>query len=262
MPLAPTAWPPPAPPRRPRRWLRILLLALLTTGVVVAAGLLWLAAVLSGGIDDLLSFSRPSVDDARVVEARERTRAGLDEERAALVDDVVEPVLGTSAVVATGAGGHCEVGQHNWKVDDPFDLSCEELSAAVVVGDERAFREQVLAVHDRLAAAGWRPSYEHAGTDQSTLAARLRDYWDDRESLGREVYAPADLPSAEYVRNGQRLQVEWVGPAGDSSVAFPLFDIELTTPAGARVANDGAGLLMSSGGWGAALVLYDTSFQE
>ena len=240
----------------------MLLAALLMTGVLLAAGLLWLAAVFSGGLDDLLSAGRPEEGDARVVEVRERTRAALDEDRATLIDDVVEPTLGVGAVVATGGGGHCAVGQHNWKIDDPYDLSCTELSAAVVVGDEALFRHQVLALHQRLVAAGWSPPDGQAGADRSSLAARVRDSWDVRGSFGREGYGPADLPSAEYARNGQALRVEWMGPEGDSALAFRWFEVELRTPDGRRVSNDGAASLVPSGGWGAALVLEDTSFEE
>ena len=262
MPLAATAWPPPAPPRRRRTWLRVLLWLLLAAGVLVAAFLLWLASVLSGGLDDLLSGSGPDADDARVVEARERTQDSLDDDRDELVDGVVAPVLGRSAPVAHVSDGSCQTGQHNWKIDDPFDLSCTEVSAVVVVGDTAVFREQVLALHERLLAAGWRSGDEGSGVDRSSLEARIVEYWDARASFDREAYGPADLPSASYVREGRALEVEWAGPGQGRVFAPPLYDPVLTTPDGREVTGADVGRLVPSGAWGAALVLSETSFEE
>ena len=138
----------PAPRRRLPAWAKLVL------GLVVAAVLgcvLFVAAVavsLSGGLDDVLDLRKPSEDSREVQRARERAADGAD----ALRDELLAVVpLGDTGVRV--ARDDCSVGQHNWKIDDPYDLDCSlaRTSVHTTAGDPVA---EAGAVLDRL-LQGW-----------------------------------------------------------------------------------------------------------
>jgi hypothetical protein len=203
---------PARPPVLRRRWVRVLLWTTGAVAAVVLALFLWFAAMLSGGWDDLLSPGGPSESDVEVVAAGEQALEELAREPL--------PVPGVSAVAAQQ---ECQVGEHNWKIDDDFDLSCVATRTTLSSGQVPAFREQALALHERLAADGW--TIEHAD-----IPSVLREYWDVRSSSGG-AYAPGDLPPAGYVRGELRLEVRWLSapgrfpyepsPAGDAAFVAP-----------------------------------------
>ncbi len=107
-------------------------------GVPLVA-LLFLYASLSGGWDDAFR-PKKSASSKEVREAREKA----------------EPVLAAEAKTLGVSLGevteHCAEGQHNWKIDDDYDISCEVSATTPLSNDPTALR----ALHQRLVAAGWR----------------------------------------------------------------------------------------------------------
>ena len=134
--------------RRILRWVLGVLAAVVAVAALLAANL---AAQLSGGWDEVFDRSHPLPDDPRVVAAREVAGATVDAEVARVVDEVVVPALiagrvaqpaltGPDAATDRGIGfdSGCELGSHNWKRDDPYDLLCTEIRRAIVAGERRS----------------------------------------------------------------------------------------------------------------------------
>lgn len=201
-------------PRGLPGWGRVLLgviglLVLLAVGAVV-----WFVAMLSGGVDDLFSGPGPAEDDARVVAARDASEPALD---AALEE--VRALAGTGAPAATRSRWSCAVGQHNWKIDDPYDLSCRREDAVVVAGGPTAtFRADMLALHDALVAAGWESTW-------SPLTDVVEEYWDGPDpgstaDDGGPTY-PQGLPAASYTRAGVTVEIEWLQPERVRETGIP-----------------------------------------
>jgi hypothetical protein len=193
------------------RWWQTLLLAV--GGVLALFGLLvaLVIASLVGAFESLLGGGDPPrPEDARVVAARERASEPLaqDVER---VTTVAGPALGPGA--ATLGGGevrpYCVEGQHNWKIDDDFDLICDlEHVELVAVRDKDSFRATMTALDAALVADGWSP-YSQFGMDRV-----LEDYWDPygtteppepgtRPSMPNypDGYSMDDLPDARYTKD-------------------------------------------------------------
>lgn len=201
----------PAPARPPvlrRRWVRVLLWTAGTVTALVAALFLWFAAMLSGGFDDLLSPGGPVETDREVVEAGAQAR----EELAAV------PLPVTTAAVAEEQ--QCEVGEHNWKIDDDFDLSCVTTRTTLSPVPAPVFREQALALHEELVRDGWTSEY-------GDIPSVIREYWDVLAAEGD--YAPGDLPSTTYARGELRLEVRWLS-AGGRYPAEPAPGADLVSP--------------------------------
>lgn len=116
----------------PRRRLPFWAKAVLTVTAVACLGAaLFVAAVvvsLSGGLDDALDVRKPTRDSAHVVEARTAAEAALP----ARWEEVTRGVPGATGITLTDGG--CTEGQHNWKIDDSFDLDCVASLAEVVQG--------------------------------------------------------------------------------------------------------------------------------
>ena len=166
-------------------WARALLVIGALGAVLCTAFVAWVFIAFSGGLDDVLDVRDPAPDDRRVVEARERSEERLAAELA-----------GITGTEPSGASADCEEGQHNWKIDDPYDLLCTQSTAtAVPLGADPT--TDLLQLHYRLVADGWTPSGVEAGLE-------------DRSSLERMVveYGPADLPAASYRRDNVGLVVE------------------------------------------------------
>jgi hypothetical protein len=247
-----TAPSPPAVRRRLPTWAKVLLWL---TGIAVAllgAAALWLAAALAGGLDDLLSLPGPSADDERVVRAQQQAERAMRAEADRMLLTVVEPVLGAAAV-ASGSESRCEQGQHNWKIDDPYDLRCHQTHVAVVpAGDVPGFRETALALHEALLSDGWEPG---TGYGAGSLEDALVEHWD--QPPGDDTATPADLPGGSYHRGDRELSVDWVA-AGSTHYGWPL----LSTEDGRDVPAQEAGRLVADGTWAAALVLRTQYFHE
>ena len=220
---------PKSPPRSPRAtphvdWRTPLVVITVVVGgvfVLGAAFVLYVWVGLSGGWDDAFRFDRPTEADPAVQAAREEVESRLVEESAGRVAEVVRPALGPGA---TRAGWvvlrlPCDEGQHNWKIDDDFDLACQlEVMEVVTLDDRAGFRAEMVALDEALRSEGWRSD------EYDSMSRVLEDYWDrdipdgaldgGQFSSGPETYSMDDLPQAEYRREApdarpQRLTVSW-----------------------------------------------------
>lgn len=173
----------------------MLLAVALVVVLVVVALFVWAVA---GGWDGLRPAA--SADDRRVVSARERAGAELDDLAAR-----VQRTLGAREVLATVRYDRCEQGQNNWKVRDGFTLRCE-LTQAVIQRPDGADAVTPLAaqVDAALSAAGWSPTSatemtRPAQPDRSFLErTRSGSYQRDaqRHRLAVVVTTSADTPFA------------------------------------------------------------------
>lgn len=195
-----------------RRW-KWWHVALLVVGLTLAAGGLFVAAVVVsfiGGVDELFRGDPPREGDPEVVAARQAADRDLVDERA-----LAEPALASVSGGALLGGGRvqptCRQGQHNWKIDDDYDLACQLTRLAVVaVPDGAAFRVDMGELHERLLASGWEE--RRAAGGGWGIPRVLEDYWDQRTGFGNG-YSMADLPSASYERTvdgtREQLTVDW-----------------------------------------------------
>ena len=130
------------PPRTRLPWWAKALIGLVTTAVLGSA--LFVAAVVvsfSGGLDDVLDFRNPSPDSGSVRTARAEAVPRVAE----LANDLTDgaPLADSGIRVQRDV---CQTGQHNWKVDDDFDLRCTASMGVVLSGsDASAVREAVAA---------------------------------------------------------------------------------------------------------------------
>ncbi|MGN6578355.1 MAG: hypothetical protein ACTHKG_21980 [Nocardioides sp.] len=197
------------------KWWKVLLLA--------AAGLLALFLMLVGlafaslvGAFDSLGGDPPREGDPEVVAARQESATALQQQAALLTQSAVLPGLPPgSALLAQGeVVPPCQEGQHNWKINDDFDLVCSQSRREVVtVPDQVSFRADMVRLDESLRAQGWRPAFQ-------PIPDVLTGYWDElagRSGMGGtpdHVYTMADLPPAGYTRSVQgrprTLTVSWV----------------------------------------------------
>ena len=244
----------PAPPRIPR-WTKVTLVVLAAVLVPCGAVVMWLVISLTGGFDDFVDRYEPLPDDPHVVEAREHGEAHV----AAELDGVVpaaSAALGGGSRLGQAAGDECVTGQHNWKIDNDYDLYCTHGSGVVLQGDLDRFREHALALHATLEQDGW-----VAGTGGTGgIAGVVGEYWDARAALADPGYSPADLPVADYVRGDSLLLVQWVEPGEHSSAAYPLGPVAWQPTGGGRPVE--AGLLVPPGSYGTALVVSTEYFRD
>lgn len=182
-------------------WVLGLALATLATFVAI---FVTFAVQMSGGWDEVFDSTHPRESDPDVVAARAEGAALADAEIERLVDRVVVPVLAGGRVVRPAAigpqarddpalGSSCEIGQHNWKIDDPFDLACVEVRSAVLAGSDGDVRGQLVALDSALIADG-------CETSHASVLAMTIDYWDRNRGdfpnspSGDDEYGPEDLP--------------------------------------------------------------------
>lgn len=133
--------------RRLPVWASVLIGAVVGLGLLAVGFVLWIAAALSGGIDDLVAFNRPQADDRTVVRAGDVAERDVE----ALLDDLTRglPVTDTGVRAATRS---CQTGQHNWKIDDPYDLDCS-VSRSMVMSPSAQLALTAAAVEAQL--TGW-----------------------------------------------------------------------------------------------------------
>ncbi len=190
----------------------------LVVGVPALVVVGFLAAIyisLSGGIDDLFRGDPPREGDPEVVDARQAAAADL-----AADDARTRPALRavTAGRLVGGGSVHpaCQVGQHNWKIDDDFDLLCRLTHLSVVGADSRAgFEDEMRELHEQLLAEGWQE--RRSGGKMRGLPMVIEDYW--RELAGGD-YTPDRLPPASYERSVDdrvhALEVSWAERGSDT----------------------------------------------
>jgi hypothetical protein len=171
--------------------------------------------------------------------------------------------LVTEAAAATGlrlrpgatlAGDWCEEGQHNWKVDDDYDLLCTVDRTVLLLGDEAQAGSQLASLEGWLDRAGYRPSYQGAG-----IGPRLdTDGFVSDDELGTGgMYAAVD-------REGWRIDVRLL--AADS----PAYRMPRSGDPRSRLRVDGSPVderypgsgLVSRGEYGVWLTLVVESFRD
>jgi len=188
------------PPRTPRSRLAAWLVGgAVLVGVLAVAVAVAFVAAMSGGLDDLLDFSNPSEDDRRVVRAGETALRDIAPIGSEIATTVAEAVPALGAVRASGTRNVCDVGQHNIKTDDDYDLRCAAHHVTILVPPSMGVRGDVLAVDSVLIAAGWVPDGYRSGP--------LRD--------GGGGQGPVDGQLATYLRGTERLTLT-AGDAPDS----------------------------------------------
>ena len=226
--------------RRVLRWVLGVLVAVVLVAAFFVANV---AAQISGGWDEVFDRSHPLPGDPEVVAAREVGAATVDAEITRVVGEVVVPALTEGRVAqpaltgpeamtdrTVGLGSACEVGSHNWKRDDPFDLICTEIRRAVVAGDGTSFRPDILALHQALTADGWQPQDEFSG-----LPGALERADESARVSGEEGLASSEVPVAGYTSADGRFYL---------LVGFRNFDIYIGLPA-PDLADDEYGMMVS-----------------
>ena len=97
----------------------------------------------------------------------------------------------------------CIEGQHNWEINDPFDLQCRT-GVIVVLGSthasEATLRTQLRALDDQLAAHGWRSSSTYP--IWSSIRMRLNEASNERLQPFLEQGASADYFHGERATQG------------------------------------------------------------
>lgn len=155
-------------------WVAGVLAALVLAGVAVVGTF---AVQFSGGWDDVLDLSKPQPGDPDVVAARLAGAEAAEAEVALLSRQVVLPAMagarvalpaptGPDAAPTAGQGGpgdrstgsYCDIGQHNWKIDDPYDLVCREVRREILAGQAPTLAADLRAIHAALLAAGYVPA--------------------------------------------------------------------------------------------------------
>jgi hypothetical protein len=213
--------------RRILRWVLGVLLAVVLVAAFFVANV---AAQLSGGWDEVFDRSHPLPGDPEVVAARAVGAATADAELERLVTTVVVPALtdgrlaqpalaGPDAMTDRGVGldSACEVGFHNWKRDDPYDLLCSEIRRAVVAGDDASFRADLLALDRALTADGWLPF-----DDVSGLPAALERADADARATGADPPNSSTFSGTGYRSADGRFYLQ---------LGFRTFDIYTGLPA-------------------------------
>lgn len=176
-------------------------------------------------------------------------QATLDAMAARVQDDadtmtplVLSEVPDAAEVVATGFLRSCTPGVHDWKRNDPFDLSCRVgQSVVVAVPTASTFRGDMAALDQSLQDAGLSgrrsPQVESRGLDH------LADHYFDRiggaRSAGGEgeavPYGPQHLPPATYFSDDVDLTISFIGP--DDGFVHDR-DFRYQDPSGASVDRD------------------------
>jgi len=202
-------------PARRLRWWQALLLGLAALAALFAVlAALVLASLF--GVFESLGGDPPREGDPEVVAARQDSAAALQQEVALVTESAVLPALppGSALLAEVEVTPPCQEGQHNWKIDDDFDLACSQSRREVVsVPDRTSFRADMLQLDQALRANGWHPAFQ-------PVPDVLTGYWD---TLAGEpwpggsdgsAYSMADMPPAGYSRavggRSRSLSVSWV----------------------------------------------------
>lgn len=196
---------------------KIVTLTIVGIAVSVVVVLSLFVMIALGGLDELLRGDGPQPTDPEVVAARAEASESLGQDVGLLVVATVVPSVPSATPVGEGEiSPPCDVGQHNWKIDDDYDLRCGLQSVGVVaVPSTATFRGDMVALDEALRAAGWSPSFQ-------PIPDVLTGYWDTMggeprySESGDGSYGVADLPSAGYVNevdgSNRSLTVDWVEP--------------------------------------------------
>ena len=225
-------------------WAKVVLWVAAGATALFGAFALWLAAMFSGGLDDLLDRPGPYVMDTEVVAARDRVRPENQRD----LREVAVP----GAVVATATGSRCEEGIHDWKRDDPYDLSCNLSDAVLVAGDLSELRADMQRLAASAAGSGWTSS--GLGVERV-----MTEYWD---AGGR---APKDLPQARYDTEGyeKALVISWPDSTAQAAeLGSFTSDVQWRDATGAQISARRAAELVGVGRYGVIVEMERGYFEE
>lgn len=166
-----------------RRRHKVLWSVLALVLVMPVVAVLFLYASVSGGWDDAFRPKKTAAS-GEVRDARKDAGPVLAREADDLGLTIGQP------------DERCLEGQHNWKIDDEYDVSCELVATAPVD------RDGLDAFGAQLAAAGWRPE-SGLGLDR-TRAERGTAYYERGDDL--------------------RLTVEWYSGAGEATLRYRFYE--------------------------------------
>ena len=142
--------------RRVLKWF-LITLGIITLGIV--ALVIFVIIQLGGGVKWVFT-SAPKATDQQVVAAN--TAGSAQRDRLATGLQSAGALAGLTRVTATSPHLSCSEGQHNWKINNDYDLECTT-NVRLILGSthpsETALRTQLLAFHDQLAAGGWQSAY-------------------------------------------------------------------------------------------------------
>lgn len=142
--------------RRVLKWV-LITLGIITVGIV--AMVTFVIIQLGGGLKWVFT-SAPKATDEQVVAANTAGSAQRDK----LVADLQSAgaAAGLMRVTATTPNLSCHEGQHNWKINNDYNLQCDT-NTSLVLGSthpsETVLKTQLLAFHDQLTAHGWQSAY-------------------------------------------------------------------------------------------------------
>lgn len=165
----------PAPPvKRHSTKYRMWKWVLITVGVLALslAGLILFAIIqVSGGWPWAFTADAKETD-AKVVAVNAESGVTFAQKATALRN--AGAAVGLNMVASTSQTTSCDTGQHNWKINDNYDLECL-IVGDVVLGSDYAsndqLKRQLLAFHDKLEAGGWKSVV----TTQSGWPSSIRD---------------------------------------------------------------------------------------
>ena len=210
------------------RWWHVLLATLGAVAMFLVVSAVIGGVLLFRVLSDL-GPDGPEEDDPQVVAARDTAARELTADADRLTAAVVQPALGPGAA-PVGRGEvrpPCTVGQHNWKIDDDFDLACDLYRLEVVAAPRReTFNADMQALDEALRAEGWTPS------PVGTMAEELQVFEGDVVTLSGTSYTRTDA-------GGERtLGIRWTAyGAPPESVSYYADDpdhAELRTAGGER----------------------------
>lgn len=240
-------------------WAKVLLWIAGVGMALLVAFVLFFAAMLSGGFDNLFDFAHPSADDADVEAARDEAVPVADDLLRAALDGPVGAVL-PATPFASALGTRCIEGQHNWKIDNTFDLSCRLTRVEVVNGGTLAtFRDDMVALDEALLAAGWESDADRP------MQYLLSGYWDDRQqiiSANPDFEYPADMPAAAYELDGLEMSLSWTQRDADRYSTQADEQSTWHTADGSPTTGADVTRLVPEGGYALVLTVSLTYFEE
>lgn len=144
-------------------------------------------ALVALGLTALAGCSGPSAREVQE-ESRDASRAAV-----ARIEPALEPIGAAGELVGRRVVDSCRTGQHNWKIDDPYDVVCTVAVFRAYLVQAPRFRDAADRVHATMPGCA---------TGETSAERMLRGYWDKLE--GTTVrnfpgpYRPDFLPGYRF----------------------------------------------------------------
>jgi hypothetical protein len=200
----------------------------------------------------LVGCGGPRDSDPEVRAALDR----VDPEMRALAGQLTAAVEGSVPGSARVGGGRvlppCTEGQHNWKIDDPYDLRCGVAHVELVgVAGRDGFDDAMHALDRRLREAGWVP--DQFSNMEDVLARQHAD-----------PPIPLSLCTATYRKGERSVVLGFVGTdAGPDDLTFTPDQADFRDSTGDEVTQEQlVDALPPEPGYGLVLTTGTTYFEE